>query len=67
MDPNLTRRFKSSLWFGLMTMIYNAIFFTLYDRITEGYVDTRILFLTCILGFISGIFAYSSILITGLY
>jgi len=67
MNPNLNRRLKTSLWFGLMTMAYNAIFFTIYDRITEGYVDTKLLFLTCILGFVSGIFAYGSILITGLY
>ena len=54
-----------SILFGIMTMIFNAILFTLYDKLVEGYVNTKYLALTSILGFVSGICAYISITITG--
>lgn len=59
------RNLKSSFMFGLMTMIFSAIWFTLYDKLVEGYVNTKFLALTSLLGFISGVCAYFSILISG--
>ena len=59
------RKIKISIMFGILTMIFNAIWFTLYDKLVEGYVNTKVLGLTSILGFISGICAYLSILVTG--
>lgn len=59
------RNIKVLLMFGIMTMIFNAIWFTLYDKLVEGYVNTKYLALTSILGFVSGICGYYSILITG--
>ena len=48
---------KITVMFGIMTMIFNAI--------VEGYVNKKFLALTSLLGFISGVCAYLSILITG--
>lgn len=59
------RKIKLSMMFGLMTMIFSAIWFTLYDKLVEGYVNTKFLALTSLLGFISGVCAYFSVLITG--
>lgn len=59
------RKVKLSVLFGMMTMIFSAIWFTLYDKLVEGYVNTKFLALTSLLGFISGVSAYISILITG--
>uniref|UniRef100_A0A6C0J0I2 Uncharacterized protein n=1 Tax=viral metagenome TaxID=1070528 RepID=A0A6C0J0I2_9ZZZZ len=59
------RKLKLSVLFGIMTMIFSAIYFTIYDKLVEGYVNTRFLALTSLLGFISGVCAYFSILITG--
>lgn len=56
---------KLAIMFGIMTMIFNAIWFTLYDKLVEGYVNTRYLALTSILGFISGVSAYFSVIVTG--
>ena len=59
------RTVKLSILFGIMTMIFSAIWFTLYDKLVEGYVNTKFLALTSLLGFVSGVSAYFSILITG--
>ncbi len=59
------RTIKLSVMFGIMTMIFMAIWFTLYDKLVEGYVNTKYLALTSILGFVSGVCAYYSVLITG--
>tara|TARA_Y100000389_G_C17433794_1_gene504288 strand:- start:957 stop:1154 length:198 start_codon:yes stop_codon:yes gene_type:complete len=59
------RKVKISVMFGIMTMIFSAIWFTLYDKLVEGYVNTKLLALTSLLGFTSGVSAYFSILITG--
>ena len=58
------RIIEISIMFGIMTMIFNAIWFTIYDKIVEGYVNTKFLALTSILGFISGLCAFYSIQIT---
>lgn len=59
------RKVKISVMFGIMTMIFNAIWFTLYDKLVEGYVNKKLLALTSLLGFTSGVSAYFSILVTG--
>lgn len=59
------RKIKLSVMFGLMTMIFSAIWFTLYDKLVEGYVNAKVLALTSLFGFLSGVCAYFSILITG--
>ena len=56
---------KTAIMFAILTMIFNAIWFTLYDKMVEGYVNTKYLALTSILGFVSGMCAYFSVLITG--
>ena len=53
---------KTAIMFAILTMIFNAI---LYDKMVEGYVNTKYLALTSILGFVSGMCAYFSVLITG--
>lgn len=59
------RKLKISVMFGIMTMIFSSIWFTVYDKIVEGYVNTKLLALTSLLSFISGVCAYFSILVTG--
>ena len=59
------KKLKLAVMVGIMTMIFSAIWLTLYDKIVEGYVNTKFLALTSLLGFISGVCAYFSILITG--
>ena len=59
------RKVKLSILFGIMTMMFSAIWFTLYDKLVEGYVNTKFLSLTSLLGFISGVCAYISVNITG--
>ena len=56
---------KLAFLFAILTMIFNAIWFTLYDKLVEGYVNTKYLALTSLLGFVSGLSAYYSVLITG--
>ena len=59
------QKIKLAVLFGIMTMIFSGIWFTLYDKLVEGYVNTKILSLTSLLGFVSGVSAYFSIVITG--
>lgn len=59
------RTFKLAMLYGMMTMIFNAILFTLYDKIVEGYVNSKHLALTSLLGLVSGFFAYCSVIVTG--
>lgn len=56
-----------SFAFGIMTMIFNGILFTLYDKLVEGYVNTKYLLLTALLGFFSGVFSYFSLSMTGVF
>ena len=59
------KKMRIGFAFAVMTMIFNGIFFTLYDKLVEGYVNTKFLALTSLLGFFSGFCAYFCILITG--
>ena len=59
------KKIRLAFAFGIMTMIFNGILFTLYDKLVEGYVNTKYLSLSSLLGFFSGIFAYFSLLLTG--
>ena len=59
------KKIRIGFAFAFMCMIFNGIFFTLYDKIVEGYVNTKFLALTSLLGFFSGFVAYFSLLITG--
>ena len=59
------RTIKLAVFFGFMTMIFNAILFTLYDKLIDNYINEKILALTSLLGFISGMLTYFSIVTTG--
>ena len=56
---------KLGIFFGIMTMLFNSIWFTLYDKVVEGGVNPRYFALTSLLGFLSGISAYYAVLLTG--
>lgn len=60
------KTFKIASLFAIMTMIFNAILFTIYDKSVEGYINTKYLALTSLLGFFSGFLAHYSILMIGM-
>jgi len=46
-------------------MVLNALLTTLYKKYVDGYVNTRHLSLTSLVGFVSGFFAYIAFVATG--
>lgn len=65
MDRGTARTARTAAFFGMMTMIFNALFFTFYDKYVEGFVNTRYLGLTSILSFLSGFAGYIAVVVTG--
>ncbi len=52
------RLMRVALFFAMMTMIFNTLLFTMYDRVVQGFVNYRYLGLTSILSFLSGFAAF---------
>tara|TARA_X000000368_G_scaffold265632_1_gene210318 strand:+ start:910 stop:1143 length:234 start_codon:yes stop_codon:yes gene_type:complete len=56
---------KTAFMIGILAMIINALMTTLYEKYVDGYVNSRHLSLTSLLGFVSGFLAYISFIATG--
>lgn len=56
---------KIAFMIGILSMVMNALLTTLYEKYVDGYVNTRHLSLTSLLGFVSGFFAYIAFVATG--
>ena len=52
--------------FGMSTMVYCGIFFSLYDRFVRGFVNENYFLQISLVGFAAGFFAYISKLAIGM-